>query len=96
MADEPLLSHPAEDSLWDRAERGPGLGRHAPPAPTVQQLIREHPADLLTHLQRTGKQGRRAMRQCMRGATVGQEASSCRRPLAAPRAVPQPAWHTRD
>jgi hypothetical protein len=54
MADdsaEPLLVHDREDQLWDRLEASPPLRTF-----TAEELLREHPANVIRVLQREGCQ----------------------------------------
>ncbi|KAL4440082.1 hypothetical protein ABPG75_003083 [Micractinium tetrahymenae] len=50
---QPLLAHAQEDALWDRAEAATA-GRAPKPAPTVGQLLSEHPSEVVRFLQSQG------------------------------------------
>ncbi len=52
-AGRPLLAHAQEDALWDRAEAATA-GRAPKPAPTVGQLLAEHPSEVVRFLQTQG------------------------------------------
>lgn len=51
--EQPLLGHAQEDALWDRAEAATA-GRTPKPAPTVAQLLAEHPSQVVRFLQDQG------------------------------------------
>lgn len=61
---QPLLAHAHEDALWDRVEAAPPIRA----GPTVAQLLREHPANVIRTLQRSGVQKVAEFRVEVRGA----------------------------